>query len=87
MLDIEKIASPEQLSGEQRELAEIIGIDAYRKLVMNYRGTNLYIPKWESILKEVRNKEIRKSFTGSNYLELARKYELSEMPIRRIIKK
>ncbi|MDE5583072.1 MAG: DNA-binding protein [Ruminococcus sp.] len=87
MSDIEKITSPEQLFGEQRELAETVGLEAYRKLVKNYGGMTLYIPKREIIPKDVRNKEIKKSINGSNYRELARKYELSEMTIRRIIKK
>lgn len=87
MLDIEKIVSLDQLSSDQRELAETVGLEAYRKLVANYGGMSLYIPKRGIIPKEVRNKEIKKRFNGSNYRELARKYDLSEMTIRRVIKK
>ena len=87
MLDIEKIVSPEQLSGDQRELAEIVGIEAYRKLVENYGGSSIYINKADTVTRSERNTEIWKNFNGSNYRELAKQYGLSEPSIRRIINK
>lgn len=85
MLDIEKIVSLEQLSGDQREIAETIGLEAYRKLVSNYGGMNLYIYKPETILRELRNAEICDQFNGFNYRELAKKYNLSEKTVREIV--
>lgn len=85
MLDIEKIVSLDQLSGDQRELAEAVGLEAYRKLVENFGGCQIYIPKLEMTLKKIRNIEIRNSFNGSNYRELSKKYNLSEIMIRRIV--
>ena len=35
----------DDLTGDQRELAETIGIDAYIKLVDAYGGSNIYIQK------------------------------------------
>ena len=87
MLNIEKIVSPEQLSGDQRELAEIVGIEAYRKLVENYGGSSIYINKADTVTRSERNVEIQHNFNGSNYRELAREYGLSEPSIRRIINK
>lgn len=84
-MDIEKIINLDQLSGEQRELAEIIGLDAYKKLIEHFGGCQLYIPKLETILKEVRNKEIKENFNGFNYRELAKKYHVSEMTVRKIV--
>lgn len=84
-MDIEKIISLEQLSGDQRELAETVGLDAYRKLVANYGGMNLYIYKPETILRELRNSEICDEFNGFNYRELAQKYHLSEKTVREIV--
>ncbi|MDE5772110.1 MAG: hypothetical protein K2I06_10890 [Ruminococcus sp.] len=84
-MDIEKIVSLEQLSGDQRELAEIVGLEAYRKLVANYGGMNLYIYKPETILRELRNSEICDGFNGFNYRELAQKYHLSEKTVREIV--
>ncbi len=85
MLDIEKITSLEQLSGDQRELAEIVGLEAYRKLVANYGGMCVYIYKPETILRELRNTEICNEFNGCNYRELAKKYDLSEKTVREIV--
>ncbi|MDE6798279.1 MAG: hypothetical protein K2J36_09770 [Ruminococcus sp.] len=68
-MNVEKIESLEQLSGDQRELAEIIGLDAYRKLVENYGGMCVYIYKLETILRERRNAEIFNEFDGMNYLD------------------
>lgn len=84
-MDIEKITSLEQLSGDQRELAEIVGLEAYRKLVKNYGGMSIYINKPETILRDLRNTEICNSFNGFNYRELAKKYHLSEKTVREII--
>lgn len=83
-MEIEKI-TPERLSGDQKELAEIIGIEAYRKLVANYGGMSVYICKAETVLREFRNAEICNSFNGFNYRELAKKYNLSEKTVREII--
>ncbi len=87
MLDIEKITSLEQLSGDQRELAETVGLEAYRKLVANYGGSHIYVNKADTITRENRNSEIREKFNGSNYRELARIYNLSEITIRNIVDK
>lgn len=85
MLDIEKIVSLDQLSGDQRELAETVGLEAYRKLVANYGGMSIYINKPETILRDLRNAEICNSFNGFNYRELAKKYHLSEKTVREIV--
>lgn len=84
-MDIEKIVSLDQLSGDQRELAEIVGLEAYRKLVANYGGMSVYINKPETILRDLRNTEICNSFNGFNYRELAKKYHLSEKTVREIV--
>ena len=86
-MDIEKIISLEQLSGDQRELAETVGLEAYIKLVMNYGGSHIYINKADTLTRENRNSEIKEKFNGSNYRELAREYNLSEITIRNIVDK
>lgn len=87
MLDIEKITSLDQLSGDQRELAETVGLEAYRKLVENYGGSSIYINKIDTVTRSERNNEIRRKFNGSNYRELAKEYGFSETGIRKIINK
>lgn len=81
----DKIISIYQLNGEQRELAEIIGLDAYKKLVEHYGGSHIYVRKSDTITRADRNAEIKEKFNGSNYRELAREYSLSETRIRDIV--
>lgn len=84
-MDIEKIVSLDQLYGDQRELAETVGLEAYRKLVANYGGMSIYINKPETVLRDLRNAEIYENFNGLNYRELAKKYHLSEKTVRGIV--
>lgn len=75
----------DDLDPEQRELAECIGLEPYKKLVQNYAGSYVYVCKPDTITASVRNTQIQKEFNGYNYLELAKKYNLSEISIRRIV--
>lgn len=73
------------LRGEQRDLAELVGIDTYRTLVEVYGGCNIYIYKADTILKNVRDKEIRSRYTGGNLHELVATYGMSERAVREIV--
>lgn len=87
-MNINKLISVTQICSEQqREIAEVIGIEAYRKLVEHYGGSKIYIAKYDTITRPDRNNEIRKKFNGGNYKQLAREYRLSELTIRRIVDK
>ena len=72
----------EELNGEQREIAECVGIDGYKKLVRHFGGMSVYIQKAD---KSTRDKEIKELFNGYNYKTLARKFNLSESQVRRIL--
>lgn len=76
----------DQLRGNQLELAETIGLEAYKKLVMKYRGSNIYIGKADDALRAERDEEIYSKFNGENYLALAHAYGLAEKTIRDIIR-
>lgn len=73
------------LQGDQRELAKLIGLDNYFKLVSIYGGTNIYIAKMDKLLNIKRDAEIVKDFNGYNYKYLANKYNLAERTVREII--
>lgn len=75
----------EHLEEEARALAELIGIENFKKLVRIYGGASIYIPKMDSISKEARNEQIREEFTGDNLHELALKYHLTDKWVRDII--
>lgn len=73
------------LRGEQREIAQAIGIKAYIELVKLYGGSNIYIAKMDKLLCIKRDAEIVRKFNGNNYAQLAKQYGLSERAIRTII--
>ena len=74
----------EQLDGEQREIAELIGMEAYKKLVQVFGGSFIYICKADTLTRISRNAEICSKFNGHNDRELALKYNLSTKTIRQI---
>jgi Mor family transcriptional regulator len=75
----------DSLPVEQREIASIVGIEAYTKLVEQYGGCNIYIFKADTLLKDLRDAQIKDEFDGYNHRELALKYDLSERTIRDIV--
>lgn len=72
------------LDGDQYDLAECIGLEAYVKLVRTFAGSHLNVPMSKSITTEIRNRKINEEFDGDNQKKLAKKYGLSEMSIYRI---
>lgn len=75
----------DDLDEEQRELAECIGMDAYKKLLETYAGSRITVRMPKRITLPLRNKKIKNKFNGYNYRELAREYNLSEDMIRKIV--
>lgn len=68
----------EHLEGDQRQLAETIGIEAYIKLIRMYSGSAVYVPTIDNITLQLRDKLICEEYNGYNAFELAKKYGLSE---------
>ena len=75
---------PEDLTPEQQEMADCIGIDAYGRLVERYGGQAIYVPKADSLQRSARDEKICEEFNGYNYKYLCMKYGLSERTIRAI---
>lgn len=73
------------LIGEQRDLAEVIGLKSYIELVKIYGGTTIYIAKYDKIKNMNRDRKIIQEFNGYNYKYLAIKYNLSDRAVREII--
>lgn len=66
-------------------LIELIGEENMLTLAKNFDGEAIYFPKYEAIYRGIRDREIVETFNGGNYKELARKYDLSENHVRKII--
>ena len=76
----------EQLPGDIRKIAEVVGVEPALKLAKAFRGTYLYIHNLDDILREIRNKEIRKSYNkGRKVRDLAIKHRLTERQILNIL--
>lgn len=70
---------------EYRDLAEVLGVETFLRLVSLCGGQDLYIPKRESLERGPRDRAIRARFDGGNYRALAVQYRLSERQIRKIV--
>lgn len=75
----------DDLEGEQRALAECLGLEAYRRLLIMYAGSTFTVRMPDKVTIPLRNKRIRSEFNGYNWGELARKYNLHEKTIRNIV--
>ena len=75
----------DDLDGEQRALAECLGLEAYRRLLLTYAGSTFTVRMPDKITIPLRNKRICSEFNGYNWGELARKYGLHEKTIRNIV--
>ena len=75
----------DDLEGEQRALAECLGLEAYKRLLLMYAGSTFTVRMPDKITIPLRNKRIRSEFNGYNWGELARKYNLHEKTIRNIV--
>ena len=69
-----------------KSLACAIGIDDFRILIKTAGSTSVYLPSKRCITKGVRNGVIRESFC-SDYRELARRFGISQVSVRRIVYK
>ena len=75
----------EDLPEELRDIAESIGIDDVIRLLKVRGGESVYMHKFETIIRNARNRKIRSAFKGRNYRELARRYNLTVRQIRQIV--
>jgi len=77
----------DDLKGETHELAETIGMDAFRRLVGVYGGPGGGdIPQADTLLIPIRDRLIREEYNGYNVYELCKKWDLGESMVRTIIR-
>lgn len=76
----------EDIDEQYRNIARLIGIKNFIKLIKLLGGTSWYIPKVESVLSEARKRRIKKEYNGYNKRELALKYGVSERTVAYITK-
>ena len=67
-------------------MAEEFGMEAFLQLSKLYGGTNLYIPRLESICVPVKRRMIWAEFDGGNAKELAIRHHLTERRVQDILR-
>ena len=83
LLDMIKL---EDLQGDSKDLAEIVGMSVFKKLVKYYGGSSIYVPKADWFVLPIRNKLIIHEYNGGNSFDLSRKWGMSERRILEIVK-
>lgn len=68
-----------------RDLAEIVGVEAAMEIVATYSGMVIYIPKLDSVYRVMRDRKIREEYDGYNTRQLAKRYDVSESWVRRVV--
>lgn len=81
----EEAPDMEELPESTRELIDLIGYAATLRLIAYYGGTSLYVPKYESAFRRIRERRVLGDFDGCNHKSLARRYGLSETTVRSIV--
>ena len=66
------------------DLAELLGTENMLTLVESYSGMSIYVPKLDSLLRNIRDRRIRQEYDGTNTRALALKYDVSESWVKRI---
>ena len=74
----------EMLPENYRTIAEAIGTENFVKLAEGVGGATLYIPKPESLVRPVRDAQIKEEFNGYNHMELSKKYGVTERWVRQL---
>lgn len=72
------------LTPEQKYIAEVIGLSSYIDITKLFGGTYVYFPTFDGMSKQTRNRMIRREFDGGNYKKLEAKYGVSTITIRRL---
>ena len=81
---IKELKLEEIPDGPWKQVAEQIGVENLYTVLRIVGGGTTYIPKAETLIRPVRNRHIREEFNGCNYLELAKKYNVTDRIVRMI---
>jgi len=76
----------EELTDDMKKVSDLIGFEAVMLLIKTYSGERIYLPKYQSVYRLARNREIIKNFDGRNIRQLSRKFQLTHTHIRNILK-
>jgi len=81
-----KDVKPDDLPDPYYQIAKEIGVEPTLKIAKLFGGAKIYLPKHDTALQTVRDRQIRKEYNGYNCRELAKKYNLTENWVRSIVR-
>ena len=64
--------------------AHIVGFEKALEIAKQFSGESLYMPKYESVMRQFVIRDMMCDFNGYNYKALAKKYNLSERHVRKL---
>ncbi len=67
----------EDLQEQHREIAEVIGLEAFKKLVEAFGGGAIYIPQQKEVIKNRVYRLVSEEYDGSNIKTLCVRYGIS----------
>lgn len=82
---VESVETRLRVSGIDEGNAKQIAVECGEDVRAAWGGGHIYVPFGFAEKNRRRNAEIMARFTGNNYMELARRYGLTEMRIRQIL--
>ncbi|MEJ2254770.1 MAG: Mor transcription activator family protein [Nitrospirota bacterium] len=81
-------ALKESLPGDLGRIAEAAGLEAALKIARAFRGSYIYVPGLDTLIRQARDEDIRREHhEGSTSAELAAKYGLSQRGVRTILRR
>lgn len=85
-MELLKETTMEDIPERYRNVAQLIGVEAYARVSDYARGDEIYFPKPETLLIPARNRRIRDEYNGYNQKELAEKYDITIQQVNNILK-
>ena len=76
----------DDLQEQHREIAECIGLSAFRKLIRTFGGQSIYVPQAREAVRLHTYRLIRQEYDGTNIKALARKYGVSESTVYNVVR-
>lgn len=85
-MGLAQLVKPSHLNEGQREVVDIIGMDAYRALMEYFGGSSVWIPKPTSIVPaaEIAEEIRRRRQRGDTPLQIARDLEMPLAEVKKI---
>lgn len=85
--DILKEIQLEDLSEGVKDLVYVLGMDIFLEVINHCGGGYIYLPSKSSIIRNTRNRLIRKDFIKDlSHIQIANKYNISDTQVRNILK-